>query len=305
VISLSCPQCSASLRLEPEIAECVACAARYPKVDGVWRMLVPQRVAVIQVFLADYTRIRLAEGRGSDDPSFYRALPDCPRTHPLAWQWRIHRLTWRVLRARVLRSHSGPLRLLDLGAGVGWLCNRLAQLGHAPIAVDLSCDDRDGLGATRHYAAAWPKIQAEFDRLPLADASVDVVVFNASLHYSEDYAATLAESLRVLKPSGRLVVLETPVYQRESSGLDMVRERRQAFLKRYHTASDSIASLQFLTWPAIAALGSELALEWRIIRPWYGLRWALRPVVARLRRRREPSNFPILIATRRAAGARR
>ena len=84
------------------------------------------------------------------------------------------------------------LRVLDMGSGVGWLSHQLARLGHRPCAIDLNLDPRDGLAAARYYPASWPLLQAEFDRLPLAGAQADVVVFNAALPYSGDYRVTLA-----------------------------------------------------------------------------------------------------------------
>jgi SAM-dependent methyltransferase len=298
VIALACPRCRRVLRTGSSL--CDACGHNCPQVDGVWRMLRPERVAVIEAFLADYTKIRLAEGRGSSDPAFYRNLPSCPASHPLAWQWRMHQRTWETLRDRVIAATNGAtaLRVLDLGAGTGWLSHRLAQLGHEPCAIDLSVDDQDGLGAGRHFLGRWPRVQAEFDRLPFADASVDAVIFNASLHYSPDYPQTLTEAQRVLVPGGWLAVLETPVYTDEGSGRRMVEERREYFRSRFGTASDSIPSRQFLTWAGVAQLGRDVGLHWRTVRPWYGMRWALRPWVARWRRRREPSQFPILIGTR-------
>ncbi len=272
-------------------------------------MLRPERIIGIENFLADYTKIRLAEGRGSADAAFYRALPDCPDQHPMAWEWRIKRRTFSCFRNRVLAPLGPHLRVLDLGAGTGWLSNRLANLGHEPCAVDLSCNERDGLEAARHFGSGWRCVQAEFDHLPFADGSVDVVVFNASLHYSTDYATTLREALRVLVPGGRLAVLETPVYGLESSGRRMVAERRELFLKRYGTRSDSLASLNYLTWSRVAELGRQLNLTWKIARPWYGVRWALRPWIAKAKNKREPSQFPLLIgfraSVRRTARSRR
>jgi SAM-dependent methyltransferase len=268
-------------------------------------MLRRERVAPVEKFLADYTKIRIAEGRGSADAAFYRNLPDCPEDHPLARQWAIRRRTYECFRDRVLPSMGDGLRMLDLGAGTGWLSNRLAYLGHQPCAVDLSCNDQDGLVAARHFDAAWSSIQAEFDHLPFSDASADAVVFNASLHYSTDYARTLREALRVLVPGGFLAVLETPVYKLESSGRRMVEERHDLFLKRYGTRSNSVPSLEFLTWPRVAELGRALNLDWKIARPWYGVRWALRPWIARVKGKREPSQFPVLIASRARETQRR
>jgi SAM-dependent methyltransferase len=296
---LACPACRVSLGTLSALvdeARCPGCGLAYPRVDGIWRFLPPEREARFAPFLADYTRIRLAEQRGSEDPAYYRNLPDCPPDHPIAWQWALRRRTFAALTRRVLPGMGEGLRVVDLGAGVGWLSNRLALLGHHPLAVDLTTDDRDGLGAARHYAPAWPRMQAEFDRLPLSDGTADLVIFNASLHYSTDYAVTLVEALRVLVRGGSVIVLETPLYKSEESGRRMVAERHADFERRFGTRSEALPSREYLTWTEVAELGRRLGVHFRAVTPWYGWRWAARPWVARFKRRREPSRFAILLA---------
>jgi SAM-dependent methyltransferase len=305
-----------------DCAVCPGCGARYERRDGIWRLLPPERAAFFAPFLRDYTQIRDAEGYGYDDDERYRRLPEVDPSDPLAWQWRMRAITFAELRRRVLepmsrecerdtrqgggqtrRQGAGeqlsrPLRVLDMGSGVGWLSHRLARLGHAPCAVDLNLDPRDGLGAAAHYPASWPLLQAEFDHLPLAEAQADVVVFNAALPYSADYRATLAEALRVLRPGGRLVVMDSPIYRRDASGRQMVAERQAAFERAHGTRSDAVPSVGYLTWGMLADLGRDLGLRWRSHIPWYGWRWALRPWRARLLRQREPSTFALLVAER-------
>lgn len=286
-MKLVCPVCRCPLG---------SCPHQYAGTDGIWRFIRPQRAADLERFVYDYTKIRLAEGRGSDDPEFYRNLPDCPGEHALAWQWRIHRRTFACFRDRVLPGLPLASEIVDIGAGTGWLSNRLDHLGYRPCAVDVSCDCQDGLGAARHFAPSWPRLQAEFDYLPLDDACVDAVVFNASLHYSTDYSRTLREALRVLRPGGTIAVLETPVYRKEESGRRMVEERHAAFLSRYGIRSDSIPAIEYLTWDRLRSLERDLEIRWKVILPWYGVSWALRPWIAKWKGRREPSRFPILQA---------
>jgi SAM-dependent methyltransferase len=300
---LACPICRAALG--PLSAHegagevrCPGCGLAAPRVEGIWRFLPPAAAARYAPFLADYTRIRLAERRGSDDPAYYLGLPRCPPDHPIAWQWALRRRTFAAFTRRVLPRLAAGLRIVELGAGVGWLCHRLALLGHHPLAVDLSVDEQDGLGAARHYRPAWPRFQAEFDRLPLAAGAADLVIFNASLHYSTDYEVTLGEALRVLAAGGTLAILESPIYRRQESGRRMVEERHADFARRFGTRSDALPSRDYLTWSQIADLERHLGLRFRKVTPWYGWRWALRPWLARLRRQREPSRFAILMASK-------
>ena len=298
---LACPSCRQDLgplsahRGRGEV-RCPGCRLVAPCVEGIWRFLPPAAAARFAPFLADYTRIRHAEQRGSDDPAYYLRLPDCPPDHPIAAQWALRRRTFAAFTRRVLPRLGSGLRILDLGAGVGWLSHRLALLGHHPMAVDLTADDRDGLGAGRHYGSAWPRVQAEFDRLPLAAEAADLVIFNASLHYSTDYEVTLAEALRVLPPGGTVAVLESPIYRRPESGRQMVEERRAHFARCYGTRSEALPSRDYLTWRGIAEIGKRLGIQFQAVTPWYGWRWAFRPSIARLKSSREPSRFAILVA---------
>ena len=85
------------------------------------------------------------------------------------------------------------------GCPIAWRC-----AATSPVAIDILGDPLDGLAAGRHYQAhaPFPRISAEFDDLPLAAGSLDLVIYNASIHYSTDYRRTLAETRRCLRPDG-------------------------------------------------------------------------------------------------------
>jgi hypothetical protein len=76
----------------------------------------------------------------------------------------------------------------------------------------------------------------------------------------------------------------------------MVAERRAAFQRQYGTASNSIRSCEYLTDERLRSLAEHASITWAVHSPRYGLRWALRPWIAKLRRRREPSRFRIYVA---------
>jgi ubiquinone/menaquinone biosynthesis C-methylase UbiE len=153
----------------------------------------------------------------------------------------------------------------------------------------------DGLGAGRHYLARLPhglaRFQGDMDRLPFQDRQFDVAVFNASFHYSEDYHRTLAEVLRCARRPGYLVIMDTAFYPHAAAGEAMVKERQAAFIRKYGFASNSLRSGEYLTGEILKHLGQTFGLAWQRAEPWYGVQWALRPLKARLLRRRQPSKF--------------
>jgi ubiquinone/menaquinone biosynthesis C-methylase UbiE len=212
--------------------------------------------------------------------------------------WAMRAKSYRYFERRILapleKSVNRPLHILDLGAGNGWMSFRMSLRNHVCYALDIFRDERDGLLAARHYAQKFPLIEAEFDQLPFGPHTFDLIVYNSSLHYSTDYFSTLAEARRCLRPSGMVVVLDSPVYRRQEHGELMVAERHATFQRQYGFRSDAIPSIEFLDLHILKSLAHALQLQWTVYRPWYGWRWHLRPVIARLKARRPPSRFWIL-----------
>jgi SAM-dependent methyltransferase len=263
---------------------------------------VDRRSAALAQFGREYRAVRRAEGWGSAHAGYYRALPYRDLTGRNEWIWRIRLRSFETFVERVLRPvedrHAGPLSVLDLGAGNGWLAYRLAQRAHRVIAVDLFSDAFDGLGAVRHYEVRFSPVQAEFDHLPLRNAVADLAVFNAALHYSTDCAGTLREALRVLRPAGSIVILDTPFYATPAAGSRMVQEREARFVRDFGFASDTLAAEHFMTPARLDQLAQEVGLRWRVLEPPSTWRGALGRRYSRLRLGREPARFPVIIGTR-------
>jgi len=299
-IRLRCPRCGTGI----DRLACPACRFSIVIDDGIAHALPPESIAHHARFMADYERIRESEGRGSESDDFYLGLPYRDTSTRNREQWRMRARSYDYLIRHVLDGIERGSRILDLGAGNGWMSYRLALAGYRPCAVDLLTNDRDGLGAARHYRTRLPKLfprfQAEIRRLPFADGQFDAAVFNASFHYAENYEASLRETLRCVKAGGLVIVSDTPWYARDESGRQMLAERRAAFLKSHGVAADAITTLGYLTDAHLRRMECALSIRWQVHRPWYGLRWAMRPLVAKLRGRREPSKFRLYTARKGA-----
>lgn len=282
--SFACPICQRSLALAGRDAHCMRCDRTYACSSGIWRFLPEERLHHYEQFLREYHIVRKDQGWGRPDAGYFLALPQVAPDDPQRDIWRRRVESCRLLLGKIIEPMAArreqPLRILDLGAGSCWLSHRLSVLGHRVAAVDLSVDPIDGLGAHAWYGPAardsvparaiqppFTPIQAEFDRLPLRAAGADVVLFNASLHYSVDCAVTLREALRVLMPKGVVIIMDSPVYRHAGSGEQMVREREMELEHRYGFRSNSVRAEHFLTTERLDALARELALRWQTHAP--------------------------------------
>ncbi|HVC60654.1 MAG TPA: metalloregulator ArsR/SmtB family transcription factor [Acetobacteraceae bacterium] len=110
-----------------------------------------------------------------------------------------------------------PTRLLDIGTGTGRVLELLAPRVAQGLGVDAS---KAMLALARSRLARTGLTQcavrlADMYRLPLADATFDVAVLQMVLHYAEDPAGVLAEAARVLRPGGRLIVIDLARHGRD------------------------------------------------------------------------------------------
>jgi ubiquinone/menaquinone biosynthesis C-methylase UbiE len=105
---------------------------------------------------------------------------------------------------------AAPRDLLDIGTGTGRMIEVLApQVGQA-LGIDQS---REMLAVARvnlERAGVFNGMVRLGDmyQLPLPDSSFDAVVIHQVLHYADRPAAVIAEAARVLRPGGRLIVVD-------------------------------------------------------------------------------------------------
>lgn len=138
---------------------------------------------------------------------------------------------WDAVRAELFgRLFDGPaiLGLLprdwvvaDLGCGTGNLAARLAPHVGQVIAVDMS---EPMLQAARKRLGDSDTVdlrQGDLRQLPIETGVVDAVVMSLVLHHIEDPPAALAESVRILKPGGRLLIIDMLEHDRADYRLAM------------------------------------------------------------------------------------
>lgn len=134
--------------------------------------------------------------------------------------------------ARALGHLLPPLVVADLGCGDGYLTVELSRFAKKVIAVDRSeaalararemvarlVRRSPGEGGRRLNNVEWKR--GELEKLPLKDGSVDVALLSQALHHASSPEKALAEAARIVKPGGRVLLLELRAHQEQ-----WVRER--------------------------------------------------------------------------------
>ena len=260
--------------------------------------------ARLRRFRSAYSEHRAAEHRQIDSETELLTLPYLA-TGPLAKEWAVRARTFdrfvtTVLAERAREVASRPVTVLDLGAGSGWLCYRVERAGHRAIALDIRSDAVDGLAAGRAYRSHLPRsfgrVAAAYDAIPLAGASADIAVFNASIHYALDLFAVLREACRVVMSGGRIAILDSPFYSKACFGEAMVEEKRRNGVATFGERADDLLALPFLEYITPERLedaSSGTGLSWHRHRVRYPFWYELRPLVARLKGQRPPSRFDL------------
>jgi demethylmenaquinone methyltransferase/2-methoxy-6-polyprenyl-1,4-benzoquinol methylase len=99
------------------------------------------------------------------------------------------------------------MRVLDVGFGTGLTAVQAAALSGDPAHVT-GVDPSPGMIAHARVPAGLRVLEGRAEALPVADASCDFLSMGFALRHVSDLAVVFAEFLRVLRPGGRVCILE-------------------------------------------------------------------------------------------------
>jgi ubiquinone/menaquinone biosynthesis C-methylase UbiE/biotin operon repressor len=117
--------------------------------------------------------------------------------------------SWQAL-AHLLLTLVPPIDVADLGAGEGTLSQILAKRARKVIAVDIS-ERMVEVGTELAKEHGFTNLEyrlGDLEEPPIADSSIDLAVFSQALHHANSPNKAIAAARRVLRPGGRLVILD-------------------------------------------------------------------------------------------------
>jgi ArsR family transcriptional regulator len=126
--------------------------------------------------------------------------------------------SWKAMAEALLRLMP-PMVIADLGAGDGSFSLLLAQSAEKIIAVDSSAKMIEFAReqAHRHHLKNIDYRLGDMEELPIDDTSVDIVFFSQSLHHALHPDRAITEAARILKPGGRIAILDLAKHRFEEA----------------------------------------------------------------------------------------
>lgn len=117
--------------------------------------------------------------------------------------------SWKGI-AEALLKLMPPLVIADLGAGEGTISQLMAQRAKKVIAIDNSekMVEFGGELAKKHGIGNLEFRLGELEEVPIRSGTVDVAFLSQALHHARHPERAVAEAWRILKPGGRIAILD-------------------------------------------------------------------------------------------------
>ena len=126
--------------------------------------------------------------------------------------------SWEAI-GQMLFLLTPRVRIADLGAGDGTLSRLLARQAESVHCVDNS-PRMVQVGralAKKEHLRNLTYILGNIEKVPLPDRSIDLALLSQALHHAENPRLALSEAFRILKPGGRLLILDLRAHRFEKA----------------------------------------------------------------------------------------
>lgn len=117
--------------------------------------------------------------------------------------------SWKGI-AEVLLKLMPPMVIADLGAGEGTISQLMAQRAQQVIAIDNS-EKMVEFGSELARKHGIPNLEyrlGELENVPIESGTVDLAFLSQALHHARHPERAIAEAWRILKPGGRVAILD-------------------------------------------------------------------------------------------------
>jgi ubiquinone/menaquinone biosynthesis C-methylase UbiE len=173
-----------------------------------------------------YLKARTLEGRLYDD-SVVAILPNVPNLHPLKREWEVRRKSSARL-VEYLKKKNARLPILDVGCGNGWMSNLLSHIPDSVVfALDLNLPELEQGARVFSKNSSLHFLYADLFESPLPENAFDIISVASAIQYFPDLPVLIERLLRLLKQSGEIHLLDSPLYT--DAAVEAARRRSKAY----------------------------------------------------------------------------
>lgn len=153
-----------------------------------------------------------------------------------------HKSYIQRIKDHMLKKDFKGKRLLDIGAGEGYVTIEMAKIGLKVVALDISQVALDNISRymLQFNLPNITLIHSSADKIPIKSHSVHYIVANAILEHIPNEAETIREWKRVLKPGGRMMIVVPLSYKYLWPFfwlINYIHDKRFGHLRRYNINS--------------------------------------------------------------------
>lgn len=215
-------------------------------------------------FSDEYLAIRKKENRILTDDEV-KILPLTTLLNPNAKEWKVRQKTTNRF-IKYLQNNTKKLTILDIGCGNGWFSNKMSELEHNVIALDINIQELEQANRVfknDHLQFVYGVISQT--NLPFQN-KFDCITLNASIQYFSDFEKLINTLKLFLKPNGEIHILDSPFY--DISKIENAKKRTLDYYTKmsfpemakyyYHHSKEKIKDFEILYQPKQSILNKIL-----------------------------------------------
>ena len=213
-----CPKCQ-NKYLEIQIQEeneieirqgllmCHRCNTSYDIDDGIPNLLVNPTEEI----LSEQRAWDILVNKVENTDELMLSLPDALDEHRSGWASMAVNFHYMWSQLELL----GNERVLDLGSGRCWTTRYFAREGCYAVGIDIVSTKYVGLRTAdifiEHDKIYFERLLSDMNNTPFRDESFDLIFVAATIHHSSNLDVTMEQIKRLLKPGGKLILINEPI----------------------------------------------------------------------------------------------
>jgi 2-polyprenyl-3-methyl-5-hydroxy-6-metoxy-1,4-benzoquinol methylase len=217
-------------------------AGDLPKINGVYHLLTSSEFEDLKKHFEGFIRYRKEKNELEQDPNVIQNLPYSKNDNA----WKNKQYTLEILNRHILKEK--PKNVLIIGAGNGWLCNKIALQGIDCLGTDILYYRYDGLETIDAYSSKFTHLLMHPHEIDRLKSKFDLIVFENNLPYIKDYVQVIQNAKKLLTPQGSIFLVGVSIHLNGiNKEVKRISRMQEYFRKNYNHEINTYQTKMFLS----------------------------------------------------------